>query len=125
MDFNRGALVSFLLAFSIFTLHEREYNESLTLLYSKYYPWIRRVSEPRLRARVENAMMYLSHGKLWHAFGLSRRNLNRLLILLLSNLPKADFQDRKASSGAFPAAVGPPITLRILAGFLYQDQMLS
>lgn len=124
MNFPRTAVLSILFAVSIVTLIEIEHNHFLASLSSRYYLRFLRRSKSRIRCRFRSTTLYLSDEDFRHYFRISRRRFNRLIIFLIQDLRKDDFQARKSSFGAISPSVCLAISLRILAGGLHHDQML-
>ncbi len=125
MDIHRAGLLSLLITISVAAVHELEHNAALAAIPSKYYRRFRRRSKLRHRVRFGITTKHLSEEEFLHCFRLSRRSFNKLLMLLLPNLQRDEDQARRSSTGAIAPATRLAITLRVLAGGLHHDQMLS
>ena len=124
---NTGCHTSCLLIAAAITLalHEYESDRGLISLPSRLFPRYRRSSTIRRRTSFEFITHHLSDDEFKREFPLSRTAFTKLLFLLNPFLSRDEVQAARSSGGVVEPDVRLGITLRILAGGQYHDQLFS
>ncbi len=94
-------------------------------VFKKFQARVRNGSKKRQRFCSNDVVQHLSDSDFKFPFRLSRRSFASLVDILLRNLQRDEVQVARSSGGAFQPDSRLAITLRILAGGSYIDQMLS